>query len=39
MMSKGSGSYDKYEDWAQKLMDVYMEEASKVFDAYMDSAM
>lgn len=39
MMSKGSGSYDEYEGWAQKLMDVYMEEASKVFDAYMDSAM
>ena len=39
MMTKGSGSYDEYEGWAQKLMDVYMEEASKVFDAYMDSAM
>ena len=39
MMSKGSGSYDEYEGWAQKLMDVYMEEASKVFDTYMDSAM
>lgn len=39
MMTKGSGSYDEYEGWAQKLMDVYMEEASKVTDAYMDSAM
>lgn len=39
MMTKGSGSYDEYEGWAQRLMDVYMEEASKVTDAYMDSAM
>lgn len=25
----GSGSYDEYEEWAGKLMDVYMEEATK----------
>lgn len=38
MMKKGSGSYDEYEDWAMKLMDVYMESAGELTDAYMGSA-
>ena len=34
---KGSGSYDEYSEWAEKLNDVYMEEAGKIQDAYMNS--
>jgi hypothetical protein len=36
---KGSGSYEEYSDWAQKIYDVYMEEAGKIQEAYMNSAM
>lgn len=36
---KGSGGYSEYEEWAGKLMDVYLEEAEKITDAYMDSVM
>ncbi len=39
MLKNGSGNYSEYEDWAGKLMDVYMEEAQKIQDAYIDSAM
>jgi LAS superfamily LD-carboxypeptidase LdcB len=38
MMVSGSGSYEEYETWAQKLVDVYMEEGKKITDAYMASA-
>ena len=38
MLKKGNGSYDDYEEWAGKLMDIYMKEASKITDAYMNSA-
>ena len=38
MYTTGSGSYDDYEAWAKKLMDVYTEEAGKISDAYIDSA-
>lgn len=34
----GRGSYGEYEEWAGKLMDIYMEEAAKIQEAYMDSA-
>lgn len=37
--TKGSGSYEEYEEWAGKLMDVYMLEAEQIMDAYMESAM
>lgn len=36
--SKGSGSYETYEEWAGKVMDVYMTEAEQITNAYMDSA-
>lgn len=39
MYKKGSGSYEEYESWAGKLMEVYMEESQKIMDYYMDSAM
>ena len=37
-LKKGSGSYDEYSEWADKLNAVYMEEAAKIQDAYMKSA-
>ena len=36
--SKGSGKYEDYEEWAGKLMDVYMQEGEQITDAYMNSA-
>ena len=36
--TKGTGSYEEYETWAGKLMDVYMVEAQQITDAYMQSA-
>lgn len=36
--SKGSGKYEDYEEWAGKLMDVYMQEGEQITDAYMISA-
>ncbi len=38
MFTMGSGSYEEYESWAGKLMDVYMDEAGKITDAYLNSA-
>ena len=37
-LKKGSGSYDEYSEWAEKLNDVYTEEAGKIQNAYMNSA-
>ena len=34
----GSGSYEEYEEWAAKLMDVYEEEAQLIMDAYIEAA-
>jgi hypothetical protein len=34
----GSGKYSEYEDWAGKLMAVYMSEAGIITDAYINSA-
>jgi len=39
MLKKGSGSYEDYEEWAAKLMEVYMDEAGKIMEEYMNSAM
>ncbi len=39
MLKKGSGSYEDYEEWAGKLMEVYMDEAGKIMEEYMNSAM
>ena len=36
---QGSGAYEEYSEWADKLQAVYMEEASKIQKAYMDSAL
>jgi hypothetical protein len=33
------GEYSEYEEWAEKLMEIYMEEAAKITDAYMEAAM
>ncbi len=38
MMYQGSGDYDEYEEWGEKLYDVYEEEAEKITSAYLDSA-
>ncbi len=35
MMTKGSGKYEEYDEWASKLYDVYNEEASKLYDVYL----
>ena len=37
MMTKGSGNYSEYEEWAGKLYEVYEAEATKITDAYMAS--
>ena len=37
-LEKGSGSYDEYSEWSDKLQKVYSEEAAKIQDAYMKSA-
>lgn len=37
-LTKGSGTYEEYEDWAGKLTQVYMDEAQQITDAYMSSA-
>lgn len=37
-MYNGTGSYNEYSEWSEKLFDVYMEEAEKITDAYMASA-
>jgi len=39
MMTKGSGNYEEYQEWATMLYNVYMEEAQKITNAYMNSAM
>ncbi|AIG65696.1 TrbC/VirB2 family protein [Weissella tructae] len=42
MYKTGSGNgdaYKEYEDWGEKLTDVYMAEGEKITDAYMASAM
>lgn len=39
MMTKGSGKYEEYEEWADKLMEVYMTEAEQITEAYMNSSM
>lgn len=39
MMSHGSGNYNEYSEWSQKLYSVYMEESEKITSAYMNSAM
>lgn len=38
MLNKGTGKYEEYSDWAEKLYDVYNEEAEKIMDAYINSA-
>lgn len=37
LMSSGTGNYDEYSEWAEKLTNVYMEEAAKITDAYTNS--
>lgn len=37
MLTTGSGSYDEYQEWANKLTNVYMEESGKITEAYMNS--
>lgn len=37
-LSTGSGKYEDYEAWANKLTDVYMKESEAITDAYMASA-
>lgn len=39
MLTKGSGEYSEYEDWAEELMDVYLHESEKIMDVYLESAM
>lgn len=39
LMYDTNDSYNNYENWANKLMDVYTDEASKITDAYIKSAM
>lgn len=36
-MIHGKGKYDEYNQWAQKLTNVYMQESQKITDAYMAS--
>lgn len=38
MYISGSGEYSEYEEWANKLMDIYLEEGEKITEAYLDSA-
>lgn len=38
MLKKGSGAYNVYEDWAGKLMDVYLVESVKITEAYMGTS-
>lgn len=38
MYTAGSGSYEEYEEWAEKLYAVYEEQAALIQDAYMASA-
>lgn len=38
-LKNGSGKYVEYEEWANKLTDIYMKEAETITNAYMESAM
>lgn len=38
LLTVGSGNYDEYQEWANKLYDVYFEESEKIADVYMKSA-
>ena len=39
LMYDNGDEYETYEEWANKLTDVYMTESEKITNAYMDSAM
>lgn len=38
-LKSGSGKYSEYEEWANKLTDIYMKESEAITNAYMESAM
>lgn len=38
MFDKGTGSYNEYGAWADKLTSIYLEEAGKITNSYLDSA-